>query len=235
MINLPLYLAATFAAAILGTLVVRHLASRFGWVALPRPNRWHTQPTALHGGVGFFPVFLAGGLFILSRHVEASHLLWTFTSIRSDAEARLLAALLVSASFMFVVGLADDLFHFRPFTKILAQLIATSLFLAAGGVFTLSPSLLFNLLLTYFWFIGIINAVNLLDHMDGLSSGVVSLAAINITLLTLQSPAAGSVHFLSPTPIPLLAIPIALTLAVVLCGFLIFNWSPASIFMGDSG
>jgi UDP-GlcNAc:undecaprenyl-phosphate GlcNAc-1-phosphate transferase len=127
---------------------------------------------------------------------------------------------------MFILGGLDDLKQFSPKRKLLVQLIATSLFVMTGAVIPVTEVKIFNILITYFWFIGIINAVNMLDNMDGLSSGVVFIAAGTVVVLSVSGTA---------SPSKLLAIPIALSLMAALLGFWIYNRPPASIFMGDSG
>ena len=210
----------------LTTRLVRALAGRLGWMAMPREDRWHKMPTALRGGLGFYPVFLGGALWITVPHFMAvKHL--AEIQAQEGQELRLIAAMLLGSLIMFVVGLWDDLKHFRPATKLLAQLVAASLIIGAGGVFPLTGSHVTDVLVTYFWFIGITNAINMLDNMDGLASGVVIIAGI--TLIALMAGVSGSVE----------QAPIALQLAAVfiasLAGFWVHNRPPATIFMGDSG
>ena len=71
------YVVLAFAGAALGTFIIRHMARRFGLFARPRADRWHQQPVALHGGVGFYPPFL----------VTACLLLWGAAGIGSAAES----------------------------------------------------------------------------------------------------------------------------------------------------
>ena len=87
---------------------------------------------------------------------------------------------------MFVTGLWDDLRSLRPATKLLCQLVAVSFFVYLGGVFPLTRIPILDFLLTYLWFIGIINAVNMLDNMDGLSAGVVGISTSIIVFLAWQ-------------------------------------------------
>ena len=84
-----------------------------------------------------------------------------------------------------------------------------------------------NQLVTYFWFIGIINAANMLDNMDGLASGVVIISIVTLVLLTLG--------VADKAPAEYFGIQLGLMLAAAVAGFWVFNRSPASIFMGDSG
>jgi UDP-GlcNAc:undecaprenyl-phosphate GlcNAc-1-phosphate transferase len=224
-LELTAVLAAVFFCSVLGTALMRHLAGRHGWVVLPRADRWHTKPTALHGGAGFFPAFLMGAVWLLVRN---NQLKWDeMSSGTFPDETRLLAALLVGSLIMFLFGLWDDMKQCRPATKLVFQLVATSLFVSAGGVFPLTGVYMLDVLVTYFWFIGITNAVNMLDNMDGLSSGVVILAGCTLVVLALGVvPSDGR---------PSMTVHLGLVFITALLGFWVFNRPPASIFMGDSG
>jgi UDP-GlcNAc:undecaprenyl-phosphate GlcNAc-1-phosphate transferase len=128
---------------------------------------------------------------------------------------------------MFGLGLWDDLCELCPAAKLSGQLVGASLFILAGGTFSLTGNPVLNQLVTYFWFIGIINAVNMLDNMDGLASGVVIISIVTLILLTLG--------VADRAPAEYFGIQLSLMLAAALAGFWLFNRHPASIFMGDSG
>jgi UDP-GlcNAc:undecaprenyl-phosphate GlcNAc-1-phosphate transferase len=212
----------SFAAAWLGTGIVRQLARRRGWLANPRSDRWHQQPVALHGGVGFYPPFLLFGTVLLTC---TAGIACRSTGLPTPATPLALGTALLAGSLtMFAVGLWDDLCNLRPVTKLLAQFVAASLFILTGGSFSVTESMLLNQALTYVWFIGITNAVNMLDNMDGLASGVMIISSL--TLAVLACGAGTSLDF---------GLSLAMMLAGVLAGFLIYNRSPATIFMGDSG
>jgi UDP-GlcNAc:undecaprenyl-phosphate/decaprenyl-phosphate GlcNAc-1-phosphate transferase len=223
--NLVILSTSVFAVAWFGIFLIRLLAHRNGWVAQPRKDRWHSKPTALHGGVGFFPAFIFGaGYSIWAFFPEKwPQMIWSNADV---SDLKLYLALVLGACLMFCLGWLDDIKHFRPSTKFIIQLIGASVVIFAGGIFPLTEIRMVNQIVTYLWFIGIINAVNMLDNMDGLSSGVVLIASGTLVLLTL---------FVESSENQLLAVPLALSLAACLCCFLIFNFPPASIFMGDSG
>ncbi len=215
--------AAVFVLAWLCTLGMGWLGRRNGWVSKPRASRWHTKAVALHGGVGFcLPFFLASGTFLYFQYRTA----WLdiFTGMPVPEPARLGLALLVGAVTMFGCGLWDDIKELSPVTKILWQLAATSLFVYLNGVFPLTQWPVANLMLTYFWFVGITNAVNMLDNMDGLCAGVAMLSALSVAALVSRG---------GWGAIP--AGPMGLFLASALLGYWIHNAPPAKIFMGDSG
>lgn len=194
-------------AAALFTPFVRAAARRFGMVAAPKKDRWHTRPTALLGGVGIY----AAVLVVASWHLSGSTALSAFTR-----------AILPASSLLFVIGLIDDIVNLKPYQKLVGQIVAAAIIVEAGLVLPWTSSSVFNSAITMFWLIGITNAVNMLDNMDGLSAGVSAIAAF---FLALNFASLG--QFGEAT--------IVLILAAALVGFLIYNSHPASIFMGDCG
>ncbi len=174
----------------------------------------------MHGGVGIFVPFFGASLWLV--------LGWSgsFPVAAGPLGIPLPFALLAGALSMFVLGLLDDIYRFRPATKLVCQLLASNAFILAGGVFAVTGFLPADLLVTYFWFIGIINAVNMLDNMDGLASGVAIIALGSTAFLA---------HEISADGTPEIAFYLGLVLVASTLGFWAFNRPPASIFMGDSG
>lgn len=205
---------------------MRRVAPRFGWIAQPRKDRWHQKPTALLGGLGFYPFFLLGMLWLLLRWPGLAEVR-LFDMFDMTAPARLPVAMILGTMLMFSAGLLDDFRRFSPATKLIFQFVATSIVILAGGVFPLTIFRTVNILVTYFWFIGIMNAVNMLDNMDGLCAGVVLIASLTILMLA-------GMGVWPEGKIPMI-IPVAAIFAASLAGFLIHNWPPAAIFMGDCG
>jgi UDP-GlcNAc:undecaprenyl-phosphate/decaprenyl-phosphate GlcNAc-1-phosphate transferase len=201
----PLFAAFLLAAA--GTVVVRAIARRYGLVVAPREDRWHTRPTALYGGVA---IAIGGVSAILALGGPA---------LSGHAAA---PAIVGAAAFLFAVGLVDDARGMGPVGKFILQLGAATLLIVLGVVYPLTPWNPVNGLITLFWFVGIVNALNLLDNMDGVTAGVAAVAALGFAVLYA---AAGD---------PVLAL-VALATAGAALGFLVFNFTPASIFMGDAG
>jgi len=197
------------------------LGNKYGWLAQLRKDRWHNTPTALHGGLGFFPAFVGGGTYVLLSYIAT---IKAIDCSGIDDKAGQLFALLLGSIIMLLFGWADDLKHYKPLIKLVFQLFAASIFIFFGGIFPFSNYFIIDLLITYFWFAGIINAVNMLDNMDGLSSGTVIIASVALMLLAANST--------NSQPI---AVSIGGVLSVALLGFWIFNRPPATIFMGDSG
>jgi UDP-GlcNAc:undecaprenyl-phosphate GlcNAc-1-phosphate transferase len=192
-------------ASLVLTLVVRAAARRFGLVAKPRADRWHKKPTALFGGVAIFLGFLASYLIR-----------------RASADTHGDVLLVACGAGMFVVGLVDDFVQLKPYAKLVGQIIFSAIFTMFGLRLHWLPSPVLDQALTIFWLVGVTNAMNLLDNLDGLAGGVAAIAA---SFLVYFCHAAGH--------------PEAATLAAAfvgaVVGFLVFNFNPASIFMGDCG
>jgi UDP-GlcNAc:undecaprenyl-phosphate/decaprenyl-phosphate GlcNAc-1-phosphate transferase len=218
---------AVFSLSFFSTGWVRYIAKKLGWIAQPRKDRWHKKPVALHGGIGFFPPFFFGAIFIVYMNTNISSSDWL--DIKSLSPENLQAiALLVGSFFMFVLGLIDDFKNLRPITKLLGQVIAASCFIITGGIIKFTSVGLIDFPVTYLWFLGITNAVNMLDNMDGLSSGVTIISSITLIVLM--------INYQQKFGVPgIIAIPLGVAFFGALCGFWIYNHPPASIFMGDSG
>lgn len=182
----------SFAFSLLLTPFSIVLARRFGLIAYPESRGWHQKPTPLLGGAALWGSFLAGWLLIPHELSQ-----WHF----------LLAG---GATLSFLLGLVDDFLHLKPLIKFLGQLAVVWLVMPHHPV----ASLLFTLLM--------MNALNLLDNIDGLAGGVTIIISLGLS----------SYGFLYHKPemiTPLLA------LVGAAAGFLIYNFHPAKIFMGDCG
>ncbi|MDT4969312.1 MAG: UDP-GlcNAc:undecaprenyl-phosphate/decaprenyl-phosphate GlcNAc-phosphate transferase [Acidobacteriota bacterium] len=208
-------IAAAFVLALAVTPIIRALARRWGIVARPKTDRWHKKPTAMLGGVAIFiPVAAVILAYLLFVPPTAGELL--------NHSRSYLWVVLGASTFLFAVGLADDLFHAKPYQKLIGQVMGAA-FVVYYGLslpWTGSPSI--NMVITIFWLIGITNAVNLLDNMDGLAPGIAAISSIFL--------AANFLVNSQPTEALVLGV-----FAAALIGFLIYNSNPASIFMGDCG
>lgn len=182
---------------------IKLIAPKFGLVVYPRSDRWHKRPTPILGGAGIY-------LSLVITYILL---------IRQDGE---IFPLILIGSFVFLAGLIDDLKEISPPTKFLLQLLAGLLLIHSGFLMEFSQWYILNFLLSIFWLVGITNAFNLLDNMDGLSSGIALIVTIFLSIFfSIQN----------------------LTAHLLLCsafggaqlGFLIYNFNPASIFMGDAG
>jgi UDP-GlcNAc:undecaprenyl-phosphate GlcNAc-1-phosphate transferase len=183
-------------------LVIR-LARWKGYIAAPKDDRWHKDPTPLIGGVGIFAAFAAALLL---------------TGPASPGTYSVLAG----AAGIFALGLIDDIFGLNPQIKLIGQIIISALMVAMGIKIEIIPWPAVSIPLTIFWMVALVNAFNLLDNMDGLAAG---LAAITSGVLLIFSLQAGDYTVAA----------LSAALGGAALGFLVFNFNPASVFMGDSG
>jgi UDP-GlcNAc:undecaprenyl-phosphate GlcNAc-1-phosphate transferase len=202
--HLPWVGAGTAALLMLVTtpLVIRS-ARHWGWVDYPKTDRWHSRPVALLGGIALF-ASMALALVLSGAHAAFPWPVW------------------VGAALVFGAGLADDLLDVRPETKLVVQVLATVLLLYAGYAFWRGGPFWLSIPLTFFWVIGITNALNLIDGMDGLAAGIAAIAATVLGIVA---------WILGQTAVAAVAAIVAGAAAT----FLVFNFRPARIFMGDCG
>jgi UDP-GlcNAc:undecaprenyl-phosphate GlcNAc-1-phosphate transferase len=198
-----LAMATAFVAALVLTPVARRLSVRLGMVAQPRPDRWAAKPTAKLGGAA---IFLAVVLGLLAGGV-ADRRTWI---------------VMAACTLMFAIGLIDDFFPLRPHHKLVLQTIPSILVILQGLVLPWTSYQLLNIGFTVLWLVGITNAINLLDNMDGLATGIAAIASVSL-----------AVNFLRNNQLAEAAV--IGTLFAALIAFLIYNFHPASIFMGDCG
>lgn len=189
--------------AMLMTLGVREFARKKGFVAKPKNDRWHKRPTAMLGGAAIF------GTTLLVYTVLVPH---TFESV----------IILAASSFLFLVGLLDDILNIKPYQKLIGQLIGAAFVVGFGLKLPITGSELIDIWITVFWLVGITNAINLLDNMDGLAAGIAAIGASSLAFGFIANGQTAEVQ-------------LAAVFIGALVGFLIFNFNPASIFMGDCG
>jgi UDP-GlcNAc:undecaprenyl-phosphate GlcNAc-1-phosphate transferase len=195
------FLAALALSAVL-TPACRAVARRFGLVAAPRADRWGRRPTALLGGLAIVVT-----VFVLSPAAAASPQLWR---------------ILWAGGLIAAVGLIDDVFSLKASTKLVAHIAVACLLLFFGYRLNWTTSNAADAMLTLLWIVGITNAFNLLDNMDGLCTGIVLIAGGCLLLGSSGSGLGGQERY------------VAILLGAG-AGFLLFNVHPASIFLGDTG
>lgn len=200
----PLLIAIiSFIISLVLTFLVRKYSRLYGFVAKPKADRWHKKPTALMGGVSIFLTTVIVYLVFVPKTPQA----WV---------------VLTGSTFLFAIGLLDDLLNIKPYQKLIGQFIGAAIVIVYGLVLPWTNFPIINIGLTIFWIIGITNAINLLDNMDGLAAGISAIAAFTLAI----------VLGINGQSVELLLI---CGFIGALIGFLIFNFNPASIFMGDAG
>jgi UDP-GlcNAc:undecaprenyl-phosphate GlcNAc-1-phosphate transferase len=202
--------AFSVAALTLLWLLRSGLGSRLA--ADPTGERWHTHTTPVFGGVGIFAGLVAGiGVAVAIGATEAT----------SE-----LAGVVAGCAILFAAGLADDLFSLPPLAKLGAQVAAAGVVLASGLTVEIVGNDVLATAIGLLWLVGITNAFNLLDNMDGLAA---SLALVSCAVFAVEAAAEDSAG---------LSLVVALALGGACLGFLPFNLRPgrpAAVFMGDSG
>ncbi len=214
--------------------VMIRLAFRFDILDHPGYHKTHKNVHPLLGGgaiflafmtavfVGFVVIALAktGQLSLLpkyQRHLQVQ--LHTIANVLPQ-----FIGLIVSAAMVFILGLVDDIrgVGFSYKWKFAVQAIAAAVVVASGIRLEFLPHPALNILVTMLWIIGITNSFNLLDNMDGLSSGVAAIISLILSALTIRQG-----QYFSAL--------LFLALAGSILGFLRYNFNPSKIFMGDAG
>ena len=195
-------------AAIVSYLItpfIRILAIRTGYLDHPKDNKVHAHPTPLLGGLSIFIAFVVA---LLPKEQVVSSL-----PVR---------ALLTGALVLIAIGLIDDRMGMMPKFKLLGQFLAAMVVIKAGVRIEFVNNYYISVALTYLWIIGITNAFNLSDNMNGLSAGIAGISAVFF----------GVIAYMDGQPI---ISAVSFALAGSTFGFLKHNFPKASLFMGDAG
>jgi len=198
-------LLSAFLIAIGATPLARYLALRTGTVDAPAQRKIHSAPMPLLGGLAIYAGCVGAILVFGDRFY-----------------IRELIAIVAAATLVSACGLVDDRWTLHAYPKLIGQACAAAILIYAGVQILLFETPWYNWALTLLWIVGVTNALNLLDNMDGLSSGVAAVCGIFFLLLAAQS---GQI----------LVSALAAGLIGACLGFLRYNFNPASIFMGDTG
>lgn len=203
-----------FILSVILTPLIKKLALVSGQVAVPKDARWHRKETALLGGISIFSAMTAAWL------VAAGLADWS-------TYGRPYLPMVLCAVAIFALGLVDDIFDMDPQHKLAGQIVIASILMFFGFRLGWTDSKTINLFLSILWIVGVTNAFNLLDNMDGLAAGIAFIAGAFLSLCIYLNPDPGAIA----GPVLLMS---AAYLGAIL-GFLIYNFNPASIFMGDAG
>lgn len=196
---------AGFAAAVGFTPVTRRMAFYLGVLDQPSSRKVHTTPTPLLGGLAIY-----GALVLALVFFSPPFYLVEF------------GAIMAGVTWLVLVGFVDDRQGMKPWIKMLGQVIAGLVVILAGVHVRIFESDVLNVAVTLFWIVGITNALNLQDNMDGLAAGLTAIAAIFFFVMAVREELS-------------LVSSLAAALAGASIGFLLYNFNPASTFMGDMG
>ncbi len=183
-------------------LIIR-LSNKYGFVVEPREDRWHKKPTAMLGGISIFLAFLIPYLILVPLD-------------------KLAIGILICMSIIFLLGLFDDIFGVKPQWKLLIQFCVAIIAVFFGITVRIIPHPWIAIPLTILWIIGITNALNILDNMDGLAAGISFVVSSSIFIYSL------SYNLFLPAILSII-------LAGSTLGFFRYNFNPAKLFMGDCG
>jgi UDP-GlcNAc:undecaprenyl-phosphate GlcNAc-1-phosphate transferase len=196
---------AGFAAAVGFTPITKRLAVYLGVLDQPSNRKVHTAPTPLMGGLAIYGAFVIALLLFSPPFYLVEF-----------------GAIITGATWLALVGFVDDRYGMKPLVKMAAQLIAGVVLVVAGIHVRLFDSDVVNIGVTLFWIVGITNAMNFQDNMDGLAAGITAVASSFFFIMAVREELS-------------LVSSLAAALAGASIGFLIYNFNPATTFMGDMG
>ena len=189
------------------------ISKKKGLVDIPNERKIHVKPVSRLGGVAIWSstILTFAALILLSYYPYGS----------------LLSGILLGSSLMFFLGFIDDIYQLEAKFKFLIQFLIASVVFLLGikidSVFAIHLNIVISYIFTVLWIVGISNAVNFIDGVDGLAGSVITISAVTLGLISTG---------ISADAISAL---IAFILVGAVLAFLTFNFNPAKIFMGDSG
>ncbi|HRH37017.1 MAG TPA: MraY family glycosyltransferase [Flavobacteriales bacterium] len=217
--QLFLIYSGLFFAVLVFSLLIDSLFMRFARTLGIREKdqmlvRWSSTSKPAFGGISFFILFLV--CFTLHGVI--------FPGEGSAALRPELLGLLAATSLGFLMGLADDAYNTRPLLKFVVQVLCGVLLISSGTCIELFEARWLNIAVTLLWVVGMMNSINMLDNMDGITT-TVSMAILAAAIISMI--ARGTMD-------PVYMVLMVGTLAS-LGGFLFFNWNPSRMYMGDTG
>ena len=197
----------SFLIAFLSTLVIRRVAIKLKILDLPDERKIHKKPIPLLGGLAIY----------------ISYVITIFLNFSFSIE---LKGVILGGTIILIIGLIDDIKHLPAKWKLVGQVVASSTLILVGVKLSFLPNVWWGyvgeVLLTIIWIVGITNAANFFDGMDGLAAGLITIGSLSF-FVAAQITHQSYLGFLT------------IALAGSCLGFLKFNFKPASIFLGDTG
>lgn len=175
--------------------------------------RWSNQSKPAVGGISFYICYLMGFMFYA--------ILFGQQDVFKNSE---LLGLFITITLAFLLGLSDDAYDTKPLIKLGIQILCGLILIWTNSAVELFESNWVNNIVTVIWVVGIMNSINMLDNMDGITT----IAAIFIILTIIGI----SIPFQIVNNVEIFLL---ITVLGALCGFMIFNWNPSKMFMGDTG
>ena len=217
-----IYPLAAFAVSLILTRVCIAVLPHLGYMDIPKGRHIHKKPVPRAGGIGFIIAFWFAILLYAAKLTNGN-----FSELLSLPVGQFLWSMSAASVILFLTGLYDDRFDMHSVVKLMLQICAgAAMYFMDGGISTIFDYTLPGYLalpLSILWTIGIVNAFNLIDGLDGLAAGLASISSICVAVWIL----------INGNNLPMVIL--LLTFCASCLGFLVFNFSPAKIFMGDTG
>ncbi len=215
--NLPLFYFTFFIVVFGLSILLNSLFLKFaGTLGIRKDEkiiRWNTTSKPALGGITFYIAFLVS-LIVYSLYFQPTTVLLHSQTI----------GLLCVCTVAFLMGLADDAYDTNPMLKFSSQVCCGFILIFSGIYINIFPNMYLNYGLTMLWVVGLMNSINLLDNMDAVSSVAVIGALASITSVLLIRHSATSIF-----------VTMVLGMLSAVFAFLLFNWYPSKMFMGDTG
>lgn len=217
--NIPLFFILILGIMFIFSVIVNLIMLKFAQTLGIRQHsqrqiRWNPSVKPSLGGISFYVTFLLAFilLFLINNVLPLN-----FSSLA-------LFGILTVCSLAFVMGLADDAYNTQPLLKFATQLVCALILVCTGTCIQVFENNFLNYVLSILWIVGLMNSLNMLDNMDGITTivSIVILSFVIVLNISLKT---------ALDPLPLLAIGVL----GALLGFLVFNWHPSKMFMGDTG
>jgi UDP-GlcNAc:undecaprenyl-phosphate/decaprenyl-phosphate GlcNAc-1-phosphate transferase len=216
-VDLPLLLTAFYFACFIFSLLINYILLKFVQTLGIRGKeayqvRWNPNTKPAVGGISFYVIFLFSFIATILLATKAPNF---------DLHV---VGILIAATLAFVMGLADDAFNTNPLLKFLTQIVCAFVVIISGYTISIFESQFLNYIITILWIVGMMNSINMLDNMDGITTlaSIVICLFIVTTNLSAYS-AIGNITVLN------------LGVLGALSGFLMYNFHPSKMFMGDTG
>lgn len=208
-----------FAIAILFSTLINSLILKFSTnLGIRNTNnagqiRWGSSSKPSLGGFSFYIVFLI-----------SISMLGVVPSAGDSVFNKQLVGLLAASSLGFLIGLADDAYNTNPLVKFIGQFTCANLLTTTGYTIQISPVIEINYFITILWVIGLMNSINMLDNMDGITASISASILVGSIVLIIADKGINNIYLM-----------IILGVLGALIGFLFFNWHPSKMYMGDTG
>lgn len=211
-INLVFFLGAIGFSILINRLLLK-FSKNLGVRTQDDLLRWSAESKPSVGGLSFFILFLISLSWVS---------LLDMSSMSIDQE--MFFGLFAASTLGFVIGLADDAYNTKPVLKFLGQLLTANILITSGIYIEITPDLVINYIFSVFWVIAIMNSINMLDNMDGITASISAAIVLGMSVLVYYQEGSGDAGLI-----------VLLGVLAALIGFLFYNWHPSKMFMGDTG